>query len=74
MRVGQPLKIKEGTMNAKQILLSESSYCRERAAGCADRYIAEELRRLAQQFERTAEAADPASGTKFATMQAEAGV
>jgi len=42
-------------MTARQILLSESSYCRERAAGCADRYIAKELRRLAEQFERTAD-------------------
>ena len=42
-------------MTARQFLLSESTYCRERAAGCADRYIAEELRRLAEQFERTAE-------------------
>jgi hypothetical protein len=45
-------------MTARQFLLSESSYCRQRAAGCADRYIAEELRRLAEQFERTAAAED----------------
>jgi hypothetical protein len=52
-------------------LLSESSYCRERAAGCADQYIAEELRRLAEQFERTADTLDSASRTKFATMPGE---
>jgi len=61
-------------MTARQFLLSESSYCRERAAGCADRYIAEELRRLAEQFERTAYALDSASRTKFATMPAEPSV
>jgi hypothetical protein len=61
-------------MNARQFLLSESSYCRERAAGCADRYIAEELRRLAEQFERTAENTDSAPRTKIATMRGEAGI
>ena len=58
-------------MTARQFLLSESSYCRERAAGCPDRFIAEELRRLAEQFERTADALDSAAKTKVATMQAE---
>jgi hypothetical protein len=58
-------------MTARQFLLAESNYCRERAAGCADRYIAEELRRLAEQFERTAEALDSAFRAKFATMPAE---
>lgn len=62
----------EDTMTARQFLLTESTYCRERAAGCADRYIAEELRRLAEQFERTAAAMDSASGTKFAKMLGEA--
>jgi hypothetical protein len=61
-------------MTARQFLLTESTYCRERAAGCADRYIAEELRRLAEQFERTAYALDSASRTKFATMPAEPSV
>lgn len=56
-------------MTARQILLSESSYCRERAAGCADRYIAEGLRRLAEQFERTAENMDSAPWTKSAIMR-----
>jgi hypothetical protein len=41
-------------MTAKQILLSESLYCRRRAADCADPFLAEELRRLADGFERTA--------------------
>ena len=58
-------------MTARQFLLIESTYCRERAAGCADRYIAQELRRLAEQFERTAKALDSASRTKFATMPGE---
>jgi hypothetical protein len=56
-------------MTARQILLSESFHCRERAAGCADRYIAEELRRLAEQFERSAENMDSAPRTKSATMR-----
>lgn len=59
-------------MTARQFLLSESSYCRERAAGCPDRYIAEELRSLAEQFERTADAADSAARTRFATKRGEA--
>ena len=62
-------------MTARQFLLSESSYCRKRAAGCPDRFIAEELRRLAEQFERTADALDSAAKTaaktKVATMQVE---
>jgi hypothetical protein len=55
-------------MTAKQFLLVESTYCRERAASCADRYI---VRRLAEQFERTAKALDSAARTKFATMPGE---
>lgn len=58
-------------MTARQFLLTESAYCRERAAGCADRYIADELRRLAEQFEQTADALDSAFRAKFATMQGE---
>lgn len=70
----QPLTTnqKEHAMTARQFLLSESSYCRKRAADCTDRYIAEELRRLAEQFERTADAIDSALRTKIATMPAEA--
>jgi len=43
-------------MTARQFLLSESSYCRQRAADCTDPFLAEELRRLADSFERTAQA------------------
>jgi hypothetical protein len=43
-------------MTARQFLLSESSYCRQRAATCPDPFVAEELRRLAECFEHTAEA------------------
>ena len=56
---------KEDTMTARQFLLTESTYCRERAAGCTDRYIAEELRRLAEQFERTAAAMESAARDKI---------
>jgi len=58
-------------MTARRFLLTESTHCRELAAGCADRYIAEELRRLAEQFERTADALDSASRTKSAMMPVE---
>jgi hypothetical protein len=46
-------------MTAKQFLLSESTYCRERAAHCPDPFVADGLRHLAECFERTAESADP---------------
>jgi hypothetical protein len=46
-------------MTARQFLLSESWYCRQRAANCTDPFLAEELRRLADSFERTAKAAQP---------------
>ena len=59
-------------MTARQFLLSESSYCRKRAADCPDRYIAEALRRLAEEFERTAEAEDSPPKTKFGTIAREA--
>jgi hypothetical protein len=45
-------------MTAKQFLLSESRYCRRRAAKCADPFLAEELRRLADCFEQTADTAE----------------
>jgi hypothetical protein len=41
-------------MTARQYLLRESTYCRQRAATCTDAFIAEELRRLAACFEQTA--------------------
>jgi hypothetical protein len=59
-------------MTARQFLLTESTYCRERAAGCADRFIAEELRRLAEEFERTAAAMEWAARDKFAKMPGDA--
>jgi hypothetical protein len=52
-------------MTARQFLLSESNYCRKRAAGCADPFIAQELRRLAEKFELIAIAVDSASGRKM---------
>ena len=45
-------------MTAKQFLLSESLYCRRRAVNCADPFLAKELRRLADRFEQTADAAE----------------
>ena len=57
-------------MTARQFLLSESFYCRQRAAGCADRYIAKELRRLAEQFERTAAAEDASPGQNLSQYPA----
>jgi len=57
-------------MTARQFLLSESTYCRQRAANCPDRFLAEELRRLAECFERTAEAAQvKTSKTEIAESQ-----
>lgn len=44
-------------MTARQYLLSESEYCRRRAEGCDDPFIAAELRRLAEEFEQTAHTA-----------------
>jgi hypothetical protein len=48
---------KNKAMTARQFLLSESSYSRQRAASCPDPFLAEELRRLAECFERTADTA-----------------
>jgi hypothetical protein len=58
----------EHVMSARQFLLRESNYCRKRAAGCADPFIAQELRRLAEKFELTAIAMDSAWPRKIATM------
>jgi len=46
-------------MTARQFLLDESLHCRRKAEGCADRFIAVELRRLAEAFELKAEAPQP---------------
>lgn len=54
-------------MTARQFLLSESTYCRQRAADCPDPFVAEELRRLAESFERTAAAAQAAEMGKNET-------
>jgi len=51
-------------MTARQFLLSESSYCRQRAANCPDPFVAAELRRLAECFEQTAVAAQAAETAK----------
>jgi len=68
------LENQEKVMTARQYLLSESSYCRTRAAGCADPFIAEELRRLAEAFERTAIAMDAAFDRKIATIADDAAI
>ena len=47
----------QAIVTARQFLLSESTFCRERAARCADPFLAEQLRQLAECFERTADAA-----------------
>jgi hypothetical protein len=56
-------------MTARQFLLSESTYCRQRAANCPDPFIAEELRRLAECFEQTAAAAQAAEMAKNESCQ-----
>jgi len=42
-------------MTAQQYLLSQAEFCRRAAAQSADPYLAEELSRLATQFETNAE-------------------
>ena len=51
-------EIRIKAMTAKQFLLSESRYCRRRAANCVDPFLAQELRRLADRFEQTADTAE----------------
>jgi len=46
-------------MTARQFLLDESIFCRQRATSCVDPFLAEELRRLADSFARTADAIGP---------------
>ena len=48
-------------MTARQFLLNESLYYRRKADGCADPFIAVELRRLAEAFEKNADAPRPHS-------------
>jgi hypothetical protein len=54
-------------MTARQILLSESTYCRQRAGSCADPFLAEQLRQLAERFERTADATQASEPRKDET-------
>jgi hypothetical protein len=56
-------------MTARQFLLSESSYCRRRAERCPDPFLAEELRRLAECFEQTANAVRSGSITAEAAQE-----
>lgn len=41
-------------MTAQQYLLSQAEHCRHTAAGTNDPFMAEELKRLASEFERRA--------------------
>jgi hypothetical protein len=45
----------EFTMTAQQYLLSQAEHCRRAAADASDQFIAEELKRLAAEFERRAQ-------------------
>lgn len=42
-------------MTAQQYLLSQAEHCRRSAADQADPFVAEALRKLAEEFERKAE-------------------
>ena len=41
-------------MTSRDYLLSQAEYCRHAAADCADRFVAQELKRLAHEFEAMA--------------------
>lgn len=41
-------------MTSREYLLSQAEYCRRAAADCADRFVAQELKRLAHEFEAMA--------------------
>jgi hypothetical protein len=58
-------------MTARQFLLSESTYCRQRAATCPDPFFAEEPLRLADCFERTAEAVEATQAGKIKTSRSQ---
>lgn len=45
---------RDRTMTAQQYLLSQAEHCRRTAADTADPFVAEELKRLAADFERRA--------------------
>jgi hypothetical protein len=44
-------------MTSREYLLSQAEYCRRAAADTADRFVAQELKRLAQVFEGMARGA-----------------
>jgi hypothetical protein len=44
--------MREDAMTAQQYLQSQAEYCRRAAADSADPFVAEELRRLAAEFDR----------------------
>lgn len=45
-------------MTSRQYLLSQAEHCRRSAEEAADAFIAEQLRRLAEEFERKARAVE----------------
>jgi hypothetical protein len=54
-------------MTAQQYLLSQAEHCRRTAADTGDAFVAEELRRLAAEFERRARTSrDTASDSRAA--------
>jgi hypothetical protein len=46
---------RETTMTAQQYLLSQAEHCRRTATETADPFVADELKRLAAEFERRAD-------------------
>jgi hypothetical protein len=54
-------------MTAQQYLLSQAEHCRRTAAETSDPFVAEELKRLAAEFERSAQVLrDPGPHTQAA--------
>lgn len=53
-------------MTAQQYLLSQAEHCRRSASDQADPFVAEALRRLAEEFERKAENASVRPPTRAA--------
>lgn len=51
-------------MTAQQYLQSQAEHCRRAAAEAADPFVAEELRRLAAEFERRAHDPRPADAAR----------
>jgi hypothetical protein len=45
-------------MTSQQYLLSQAEHCRRVAQGASDPFVAEELQRLADEFERKAQGGD----------------